>query len=434
MSSLFAALQVAVSGLNAQSSAIGNISDDLSNTNTIGYKGVDTKFESLVTESNATTNSPGGVKSYPYYTNSIEGDITSSNVDTSLAISGSGYFAVGQSVQDATGATSFTGTTYYTREGDFTLNAQGYLVNGSGYYLEGWGVTQSGTTTTVDSSKVAPIQISDLLDNPVATEKVDYAANLPSNAATDYTSAASTIVIYDSLGAQHTLSLSWSNTTVANEWTLTAACADAGVSQTYTVDFNTSGGTAAAGTLKDILDSGGNPETSAAISLTLPFTGAGSQTLSVNFGSFGSSTGLTQFSDSSSSPTVSVSSFDQDGIPRGSFQSLSIDDNGFLSINYDNGTNRVVDQIPVVTFFDEDKLQRSSGGVFTQTLTSGTARYTVAGTNGAGTIDPSSLESSNVDIATEFTNMIQAQRVYSANAKTVTTTDSMLQEVINIIR
>jgi flagellar hook protein FlgE len=431
MSSLFAALKVAVSGLNAQSSAIGNISDNLANTETVGYKGVDTKFESLVTQSNATTNSPGGVKSYPYYTNNTQGDITSSDVDTSLAISGSGYFAVKTSTTLSDGTTTFGAGTYYTREGDFTLDADGYLVNGSDYYLCGWEVSQDGT---VDTSKVSTIQISDLLDNPVATSTVDYAANLPANADDGFTSAASTIVIYDSLGAEHDLTLSWEKETTANTWTLTVDCADSSYSGTYTCTFNDSS-TGTAGTLAQIVNnSTGATLSSAAIDLTLTFTGAGAQDLTLSFGSYGSSTGLTQFSDSSSTPTVSVSSFDQNGIPRGSFESLSVDSDGYLAINYDNGTSRTVYQIPIVQFFAEDQLQRLSGGAYAQTKDSGTARYTVAGSNGAGTISSNALESSNVDIATEFTKLIQAQRVYSANCKTVTTADDMLQQVISIIR
>ena len=171
-------------------------------------------------------------------------------------------------------------------------------------------------------------------------------------------------------------------------------------------------------------------ENEAQVKFTLDFPGAGTQVVTATFGDYDISKGLTQFADTS----VSVSSFDQNGIPRGSFQNLSIDKNGFVALNYDNGRTRTIAQIPVVQFFAQDQLQRLTGGAFQQTLASGTARYSAAGTNGAGTIVGNALEGSNVDIATEFTKLITAQRVYSANAKTVTTADGMLQEVINIIR
>ncbi len=441
--SLYAALQCAVGGLSAQSASIGNISDNLANAQTTGYKGVTTRFESLVTQSNAKTNDPGGVSASPYYTNSEQGNLVQVSSDTSLAISGSGYFPVRAAVVGADGTTSFGKTTYFTRAGDFTLNANGYLVNGSGYYLTGYSVDENGV---VDTSSADPIRLSELLDNPVETSAVDYAANLPSSAAVAFESSPSTIEIYDALGGAHDLTFTWTKTDT-NEWSLnivvpnghynttTSAYEDYDVDITFTFNDGSAG---PAGTINSIAASTATPPewtvisdgTRAGIQFGLTFDGAGSQTLTVDFGDYGKSTGLTQFDDTS----VSVSTFEQNGIPRGSFQSLSIDENGFVTLNYDNGRSRTIAQIPVVQFFAEDKLQRVTGGVFAQTLASGTARYSLAGTNGAGKIVSNALESSNVDIADEFTKLIQAQQIYSANAKTITTANNMMQEAINIIR
>src|SRR6202035_1337208 len=113
MGSLFAALTTAVSGLNAQSSAIGNISQNLANAQTVGFKGVGTDFEDLVNGSSATNNNPGGVRATPQYQNDVQGTITSSDVTTNLAISGEGYFAVEGASQDSSGATVFNNTTLY---------------------------------------------------------------------------------------------------------------------------------------------------------------------------------------------------------------------------------------------------------------------------------------------------------------------------------
>ncbi|MDD2325546.1 MAG: flagellar hook protein FlgE [Alphaproteobacteria bacterium] len=441
--SLYAAMTVAVGGLAAQSAAIGNISDNLANAQTTGYKGVTTKFESLVTQSSSVSNDPGGVRATPYYTNSKQGNLVADSNATALAISGSGYFPVRPAVVGADGTTTFGGTTYFTRAGDFDLNEDGYLVNGSGYYLTGYTVDENGV---VDTSSADPIQLSQLLDNPVATSTVEYAANLPSTAALAFTSSPSTIEIYDSLGGAHDMTFTWEKTDV-NEWELTIAVPDA-VSDgatppvysdyTATIPF-TFNDTTNAGTIDSIGASGAVPPLwsviasatgAAQISLDLDYEGAGTETLTIDFGAYDTSTGVTQFADTS----LSVSTLDQNGIPRGSFQSLSIDDNGFVSLNYDNGRTRIIAQIPVVQFFAESQLQRVTGGAFSQTLTSGSARYSIAGTNGAGTISSYALEGSNVDIADEFTKMITAQQVYSANAKTITTSNSMMEEAINIIR
>ncbi len=440
MSSIFAALTVAVGGMSAQSSAIGNVSDNLANSQTTGFKGINTRFSSLVTSSTATNNDPGGVRATPYYTNSQQGNLVDSSSATSLAISGSGYFAVRDAIINADGTTSFGGTTYFTRAGDFNLNKDGYLVNGSGYYLSGYDVDENGN---VNTSVAEPVQISQLLDNPVATSSITYAANLPSGASSTYVSSASTIQVYDSLGDQHNASFVWNKSATTNQWTLDITIAGAatdgsGNDLSISVPFTfNDGSTNTAGTMETIGAGTGYSVLAAAtgaaqISVPTSFVGAGSQTVTISFGTYNKSDGVTQFADSSNA--VSVSSFDQNGIARGSFQDLSIDQNGFVSLNYDNGQSRIIAQIPIVQFFAEDKLQRMSGGVYAQTLDSGTARYSIPGKNGSGTVVCNALESSNVDIATEFTKLIQAQRVYSANAKTVTTADSMLQDVINIIR
>jgi flagellar hook protein FlgE len=440
MASLFGALTVAVGGLTAQSNAIGNISDDLSNAQTTGFKAIGTTFLSLVTDSSATVNDPGGVTTIPQYQNDIQGNLVQSGTATSLAITGSGFFPVESATVDATGGTTFTGNDLYTRQGDFTLNNQGYLVNGSGYYLLGWSV--DSTTGDVNTSSTGPIQLSALLDNPVASTSASYEANVPSNAATGFTSSPSTIQVFDALGNTHDMSLTWVNTGT-DTWNLDVDVAgglSSGASDyTTTIPFTFSD-SANTGTISAIGSGGASYTTQAtqtagtpaSVTFTLGFAGSAAQNLTLNFGDYGSTTGVTQFSDSSDQ--VSVSSFQQNGLPRGSFSSLAINSNGDVAINYDNGTSKVVAQIPVAQFFAQDQLQRVTGGAYSTTLASGDPRLGAAGSNGAGTIVGGSLEASNVDIATEFTDMIQAEQVYSANAKTITTVDNMLNTIINTIQ
>lgn len=582
MGSLFAALTTAVAGLNAQSSAIGNISENLANAQTTGYKSVGTRFEQLVNASNAVVNNPGGVTAKPQYQNDVQGSITASNTSTSLAISGSGYFAVETATTDSTGQTNFTGQTLYTRSGDFTLDKNGFMVNGAGYYLTGYGITASGA---VNTSSTSPIQISALLNDPVAATSITYSANLPSNAAIGYTAPASTLLVFDALGNSHDVNYTWTKTGT-NQWNLNVAVPDATdsngtpYSATIPYTFNDgSGGTTAgtigsvssyttsfpsftvagatvptgnfqignvaipwsqikAGSITSVIISGTTktlttpialtnapansaatygvnlrqaingvaadttdvpttenistltatdngagqvtlsettlpitpstggtaalitwnapfagvdgttaetfaaspytaptPQTVGALvnpSIALKFPGSNTQTISLNFGTFDGSTGVTQFSNTAG--TVSVSNFTQNGLPQGSFNSVSIDTNGNVSLNYSNGTNKTIAQIPIAQFFAQDQLQQVTGGAYTTTLASGNARLGAPGQNGAGTLSSNSLEQSNVDISTQFTDLIQAQQVYTANAKVVTTDNSLLQVTLNMIQ
>jgi len=161
--------------------------------------------------------------------------------------------------------------------------------------------------------------------------------------------------------------------------------------------------------------------------------GQGLQTMTLNLGSFGVSGGLTQFA-STGATGLSVNSFEQDGIPLGSFSSVTTQKNGDVRINYDNGQSRIVARVPVTVFKDADKLEHLDGQAFLRTTESGEARVVEAGEDGAGLLSTRAVERSNVDIATEFSKLILAQRAYSANTKIVTTVDELLQETLNMRR
>jgi flagellar hook protein FlgE len=439
MSSLFSALTTAVSGLDAQSSAIGNISDNLANSQTIGYKSVGTSFEQLVNASSASVNNPGGVLAHPLYQNDVQGSITGSATATNLAISGAGYFAVETSTTDATGVTTFNSQQLYTRGGDFTLDKNGFLVNSSGYNLTGY--TTKDASGNFDTAATQPIQVSALLDNPVPTQNVTYDANLPSNAATNFTSSTSTVQIFDSLGNPYSEDVSWFKSG-ANSWDMFVDVKDSTGASVYNatvpITFNTASGTTTAGTIATIGAGAGYTVVTPTASgdpakITIPLTLAGgAQVETLNLGTYNGSSGVTQFADTGKN--VSVTDFTQDGLPRGSFNNLSVSTAGLLTINYSNGTTKAIAQIPIVQFFAEDQLQRETGGAFAATLASGSPRFSTAGTIGAGTISGGSLEQSNVDIAAQFTTLIEAQQVYSANAKVVTADDGLLQTTVNMVQ
>src|SRR5580693_5798015 len=135
--SLFGAMNSAISGLTSQSAAFGNISDDVANSQTTGFKRVDTSFIDYLTTSTPTDNEPGAVVAVPDYVNTVQGTISQSDNPLGLAISGQGFSAVSQSTS-APGATpTFSPQQFYTRDGNYTMNAEGYLVNDAGDYLNG---------------------------------------------------------------------------------------------------------------------------------------------------------------------------------------------------------------------------------------------------------------------------------------------------------
>ena len=145
--SLFGAMTTAISGLSAQSAAFGNIGDNLANTQTVGFKRIGTSFDDYVTSSSLENNKSGAVVARPDYANDVQGSISQTDNPLDLAISGQGFFSVSQASGQANGVTTFKSVPEYTREGDFKLNRDGYVVNSSGHYLNGWVATSQGRST-----------------------------------------------------------------------------------------------------------------------------------------------------------------------------------------------------------------------------------------------------------------------------------------------
>ena len=164
--SLFGAMNTAVSGLSAQSSAFGNISDNVANSQTIGYKRVDTSFIDYLTTSTAAEQRPGSVVTRPDYVNNVEGTITQTDNPLGLAITGQGFFAVSQQNGEANNLPTFDAQQEYTRAGDFQMDKNGYLVNSAGEFLNGWPVNPTGV---VNQNTLTPIQVTQTVFNPVAT-------------------------------------------------------------------------------------------------------------------------------------------------------------------------------------------------------------------------------------------------------------------------
>lgn len=435
--SLFGALTTAISGLNAQSRALGHVSDNVSNSQTVGFKRVDTGFVNFLTQSSNDSHSPGSVIARPDYTNAVQGTIEQSEDPLALAIGGQGFFSVAAARGTANGRPVFDERQFFTRAGDFRLDRDGFMVNGSGYYLQGWPADSAGNP---DRTTLAAIQVNQQVFNPIATTRMELAANLPPTAPAAPVSAQ--MQAYDTLGTRHIVNLSFTQT-APNVWSMA-------------IDVPSDIAAPARGTAEIRFGAGGPPVVAAAPDGTIAGFGAvtgsvtaaaaatgdpaditfnadfgqGAQTMTLNLGAFAEARGLTQFTAS----TFSVRNQTQDGVPLGSYAGLSMRENGDVAVNYDNGQSRVVARVPLVAFSDPDKLQRLDGQAFMRTVESGEARVTDASSNGVGKLVTGSLERSNVDIATEFTKLIVAQRAYTANTRLVTASDELLQETINMRR
>lgn len=432
--SLYSALYAGVSGLSAQSAAMAGVADNITNINTVGYKGVDTQFSTLVTDGRSRSSySAGGVQAAPQALISKQGMLQASSSSTDLGVEGAGFFVV----RDGTEANSGVA---FTRAGSFKPDEEGFLRNPGGFYLQGWRLDAAGNyTNTGGVGALEPVRLSELTGTAAATTKIQMRANLQSTAPA-YTGiyAAGNIAsggvkpeftrsmdVYDAQGGAHRVNMGFVKTG-ANQW----------VGEIYAEpasDVTEAGGLLASGEIRF------NPDGSLDLANSSPAlfgtlnvnwtNGAGSEPIDLRLGSDKGLEGLTQFGSDSSLISSNV-----DGGMLGNISSIEVSGSGVVSAIFDDGTARAVFQLPIATFPNADGLTRMSGNAYEMSDASGSYAINRPGSLGAGNIAASSLEASNVDLAQEFTNMIRFQRAYSASSKIITTVDDMLQEVSNLKR
>jgi flagellar hook protein FlgE len=415
--SILGALFSGVSGLFADSQAMGMISDNISNANTTAYKETQARFSTLVTQIPTNTSyQPGGVVAHPLTLIDKQGLLQSTTSGTDIALSGGGFFVVNNT---AAGTGAFT----FTRAGSFTVDANGNLKNGAGFFLQGQKLTPAqaaaiaaGNTSQLTATaltSLTTVNVNGLSGSAQPTSTITLAANLPATDTPASTPHTLTVPVFDSQGSEHDLTLTLTRTATVNQWQATAAINGGTVAGGGTITFNPDG-TFASSTL--------------AVSVTAWATGGAAvpQALAFNLGTAGQSNGLTQFGGA-----FAVTRVDQNGLRFGNFTGIVIDQAGIVTANFDNGLKTAIYLIPVATFPNPDGLAPQTGNVYLQTNQSGTFLLQQAGIGAAGQIASSSLESSTVDIAQEFANLIVTQRAYDANAKIITTSDQMLQTLIN---
>ncbi|HEY1707703.1 MAG TPA: flagellar hook protein FlgE [Rhizomicrobium sp.] len=441
--SLYGAIMTGISGLNAQSQALSVTSANIANVNTIGYKDGENQFATLVTGQPGPGDIAGaGVIAITGQNVAQQGLLQTTTTSTNLGLSGNGMFIVDQQPGD-------TSNLYYTRAGDFTPDANGNLVNSSGFYLMGWQLDANGNIPA-DRSDLTNINLSNLDGKAEATTNITLAANLqsstpansysppdPSNTTATPSTAMPdfqrTINVYDSQGGSQPVTVSYYKGTQPNTWNYEISYQGApgnldsnrsAVLSAGTVTFDSNGNMTSVASSYPAASS----PTTGTISFTIPFTGGGTglsdQTINLNMGTPNSSTGLSQFDSASTLTSSNV-----DGALFGSLSSVSVDKDGYVVANFSNGLSQKVYKVPVATFDNPDGLSAISGNAYSASVDSGTPVVQEANTGGAGQIQSDSLETSTVDLATEFTNLITTQRAYSASARIVTTADQMLQSL-----
>lgn len=398
---LYDAMGASVTGMNAQSNYLSNIGQNISNSSTVGYKEADTQFSTLVNSSGVGQTQAGGVTTTTRVDAAGQGTISGTSSTTDLAVKGDGYFVVSDSA----------GKTYLTRSGSFVPDASGNLVNAAGYYLMGYSLA-NGTPTMASNSlegmQVVNVASSGLSATP--TTSGTFTANLPSTdtagsgapSSSNYNEKTS-IVMYDSQGASQTINVYFLKT-ATDTWSVKAYDSSGNsVSATTTLSFNTSGQLSGTNTL----------------SITVP--GSGSNTMTLDLSS------MTQLAGS-----YAVSKSEVNGNAASSVSSVTIGSDGTLSYQLANGSTVSAYTIPLANVASPENLLVGSGNVFSPNILSGQATVGTAGTGQFGVIKSNSLEQSTVDVATELTNMIVAQRNYQANSKVFSTAAQLMDTLVNL--
>jgi flagellar hook protein FlgE len=411
----------ALAGLQSNAEAINIVSGNLANLSTSGYKAQQVNFEDLVNESlTGFTNSAAGAVSGSAIAQSsqqfTQGTVQPTSNPYDAAIQGSGFFVVNDS----------SGQQLLTREGNFTVDSSGHLVTSTGDYVQGWnaanGVLNTNGATaniTLPTGAITP---------PAATTQISVSANLNANAAVGSANAtfSSPIQVFDSQGTSHTLTVTYTET-AANTWSYNVTIPSTDVT-------GGTGGATQVATGSVTFDGSGLLTTPAqsAGSVPISITGLadGAKDLSINwnlYDSTGNAT-LTQYNQASANIATK-----QDGVPPGQLTGMSIGTNGAIVASFSNGITKNVAQIAVASVLNPSSMQSVEGNNFAPTSLTAVPVIGMPSTGARGEITGGALESSTVDIATQFTNLLQYERGYQANSKVISTEDQVIQQTIGLI-
>lgn len=403
----------ALSGLSADSVALNTIGNNLANLNTTAFKEQSTNFEDLFYQqigengSNDALQVGVGTKVSSTTTSYLQGSINPTGNTTDMALSGDGFFVVQQD-----------GVQSLTRAGDFQLDSSGNLTTTEGESVMGYNAVNGVISGT---SSLEPLTLpTGSTESAKATQNFSITANLNAGAAVGTTFPTS-VQVYDSLGQTHQATISFTKT-AANTWSYDV---------TLPAGDYTGAATNNTGTLT--FDSTGNlvSPTGSVANITFPGLPNGASNLSFNW----------NLNDVNGNPTISQTTAasagtasNQDGFTSGVYNGFSVDSSGIITATYSNGETQTVGQVAVATVANDQGLTVTGNNNFMTTAASGQANIGIAGTGSRGTITDSALELSNVDISSEFADLIVAQRAFEANSKTVTTFDTVTQDTLSMIR
>ncbi len=400
-----------LSALNADTTAIDVVGNNLANMNTPGFKASAVSFHDLVTESIGAglgaTQVGFGVGVPITLRQFTQGALQSTGGPLDAAIQGDGFFIVNDN-----------GSTEFTRGGNFQVNTDGNLETASGQLVQGWTRNGGVLDTNLPISNInVPVGT---LAPPVATTSASVSLNLDSSAVSG-TAFSTSIQVYDSLGTAHTVTYNFTQSGTPNQWNYSVGVPDA--------DLASPPFTPITGTLT--FDSNGNlTDPAAGAPVAIPITGLadGASDMNVTWNLYnGASPDVTQYDQSSA-----VSAQSQSGSPAANLVSVGLGNNGQVLAQYSNGTQVVVGQMAMAQIRNPGSLIAAGNSNYQSSALTALPAIGLPGTGGRGTVLGGSVEASTVNIATEFTNMIMFQQSYQANAHMVTTINQMSQTTINL--
>jgi flagellar hook protein FlgE len=421
-------LYTGISGLDTYGEAMSVIGNNIANVNTVGFKSSRMSFEDILSQSLVGATGEfqigRGVQIGTVQRLFSQSTFQTSSSATDLAIDGDGFFIV-----------SKEGANFYTRAGQFYTDENGVLVNQQKYAVQGWSLDQNGNI----NSALQDVNLSNISSAPQPTSAVQMNVNLDVNATAPVTpwdvndplattNYSTPITIYDVTGNGHLVNVYYRKLNDTTwDW---HAVLDQGDLVGGTAGVNAEVATGS------LVFTDGRLQTE---NLTTPFSAqfaatSAAQAITIDFGqSIGEGgTGLdgsTQFAGTSTTKFLG-----QDGYSPGNLISIQIDTDGVVSGLFSNGQSREVFQVALSRFTSPWGLTATGGNLFAETTGSGPPIVGSAGTSGLGQINSNSLELSNVDLANEFVEMIKTQQAFQANSKVITTTDEMLQEIVNLKR
>ena len=404
---------IALSGINAASTDLNVISNNIANANTTGFKDSRAEFGDLIQSSVysvANVAAGDGVVTQTVAQQFTQGTITSTNNPLDIAINGNGFFTM-----------SNNGALVYTRNGAFQTDNNGYVVSDQGMRLQVYPAVPDTNPAIFSTGTLQDLQISTTPNPPNATANIDAGITLPVNtpvpatatfSPTDPTSYnyTTTATVYDSLGAAHSASLYFAQTATPGTWTVyTVIDGDTTQDTSTTMTFDSSGNLTAP------------PGGTVALN---PFnTSDGSATMQIN---------LNLSKTIQYGSNFQINSLAQDGYTTGQLSGVQISQDGVVTTTYTNGQNVPVGQIAMATFADQQGLQQLGNSTWAQTFDSGAALQGTASSSNFGSLQAGSLESSNTDLTTQLVDMMTAQRNYQANSQVISTEDQLLQTILQL--